>query len=70
MSRLDLTSLALTATQNIQTANEVRRDPAVIKAAQQFVEDSSHAIRSGGALIRETQSSWRRHSTDGRTPNR
>lgn len=69
MARLDLPSLTLTATQNIQTADQVRRDPAVIKAAQQFVEDSSHAIRSGGALIRETRSSWRRHSTDLRAPN-
>jgi hypothetical protein len=62
MSRLDLANLALTAAQNIQTADEVSRDPAVIKAARQFAEDSTRAARSGGALIRETQSSWHRHS--------
>jgi hypothetical protein len=62
MSRLNLAHLALTAAQNIQTADEVRRDPAVVKAAKQFAEDSAQAFRSGGALAREAQSSWRRHS--------
>ncbi len=70
MSRLDLASLARTATQNIQTADEVSRDPAVITAAKQFAEDGTRAVRSGGALIRETRSSWHRHSVDGREPNR
>lgn len=67
MSRLDLTHLGLTAAQNIQTADKVRRDPAVVKAAKQFAEDGAQAFRSGGALVREIQSSWRRHSplTDG-----
>ncbi|MFD5131276.1 MULTISPECIES: hypothetical protein [Streptomyces] len=62
MSRLNLTQLALTAAQNIQTADEVRRDPAVVKAAKQFAEDSAQAFRSGVALAREAQSSWRHHS--------
>ncbi len=62
MSRLDLATLALTATQNIQTADEVSRDPAVIKAARQFAEDSTRVTRSGRALILETRSSWNRHS--------
>ncbi|MGP3734487.1 hypothetical protein ACTWJ9_14875 [Streptomyces sp. GDS52] len=62
MSRLNLAHLTLTAAQNIQTADEVRRDPAVVKAAKQFAEDSAQAFRSGGALVREAQSSWRRHS--------
>ncbi|MGW5434126.1 hypothetical protein ACWET9_44465 [Streptomyces sp. NPDC004059] len=62
MSRLNLTQLTLIAAQNIQTADEVRRDPAVVKAAKQFAEDSAQAFRSGGALAREAQSSWRRHS--------
>ncbi|WP_371605120.1 hypothetical protein OG345_42490 [Streptomyces sp. NBC_01220] len=61
MSRLNLSHLALAAAQ-IQTADEVRRDPAVVKAAKRFAEDSAEAIRSGAALVRETQSSWRRHS--------
>ncbi|MFC1227632.1 MULTISPECIES: hypothetical protein [Streptomyces] len=62
MSRLNLAHLTLTAAQNIQTVDEVRRDPAVVKAAKQFAEDSAQAFRSGGALVREAQSSWRRHS--------
>lgn len=62
MPRLDLTQLALAAAQNIQTADDVRRDPAVVKAAKQFAEDGAQALRSGGALAREAQSSWRRHS--------
>ncbi|MER6347208.1 hypothetical protein ACWC10_34725 [Streptomyces sp. NPDC001595] len=62
MSRLDLAHLATTAAQNIQTADKVRRDPAVVKAAKQFAEDGAQALRAGGALVREVQSSWRRHS--------
>jgi hypothetical protein len=62
MPRLDLTQLTLVAAQNIQTADKVRRDPAVVKAAKQFAEDSVQTFRSGGALAREVQSSWRRHS--------
>ncbi|MBL1287058.1 hypothetical protein JKV81_09390 [Streptomyces sp. For3] len=62
MSRLNLAHLTLTATQNIQTADKVCRDPAVVKAAKQFAEDSAEAFHSGGALVREAQSSWRRHS--------
>lgn len=62
MSRLDVSSLMLTAAQNIQTAGDVRRDPAVIKAAKQFAKDGIQAGRSGGILIRETRSSWTRHS--------
>lgn len=62
MSRLNIAQLTLTATQNIQTANDVRRDPAVVKAAKQFKEDGVRALRSGGALARELKSSWDRHS--------
>ncbi|MGI5447269.1 hypothetical protein ACQEVM_16095 [Streptomyces sp. CA-243310] len=62
MPRLNLAQLTATAAQNIQTADEVRRDPAVVKAAKQFVEDSTQAVRSGVALTREARSSWRRHS--------
>lgn len=62
MPRLNLSNLVLTASQNIQTADAVRRDPAVIKAAKQFAKDGIQVSRSGGALIRETRSSWGRHS--------
>ncbi|KUL55091.1 MULTISPECIES: hypothetical protein [unclassified Streptomyces] len=62
MSRLNLAQLTLTAAQNIQTADKVRRDPVVVKAAKQFAEDGVQALRSGGVLAREARSSWRRHS--------
>jgi hypothetical protein len=62
MSRLDLAHLSLAAVQNIQTADKVRRDPDVVKAAKQFVEDGAQALRTGRALVHEVQSSWRRHS--------
>jgi hypothetical protein len=62
MPRLDLTNLAATATQHIQTADKVSRDPAVVKAAKQFAEDGSRAVRSGSSLVRETRSSWHRNS--------
>ncbi|MER6387022.1 hypothetical protein ABT236_00910 [Streptomyces sp. NPDC001523] len=62
MPHLNLAQLTLTAAQNIHTADEVRRDPAVVKAAKQFAEDSTQALRSGVELAREARSSWRRHS--------
>lgn len=65
MSHLNVSNLMLTAAQNIQTADDVRREPAVVKAAKQFAKDGIQAGRSGGVLIRETRSSWTRHS-DGR----
>ncbi|WP_327175683.1 hypothetical protein OG599_10380 [Streptomyces sp. NBC_01335] len=61
MPRIDLAQLTVTASQNIQTAGKVRRDPAVVKAAKQFLEDGTRAALSGGVLARELQSSWRRH---------
>ncbi|MET9605219.1 hypothetical protein ABZZ17_09140 [Streptomyces sp. NPDC006512] len=61
MPRVNLAQLAA-AVAVVQAADEVRRDPAVVKAAKQFREDSVRAFRSGGALAREAQSSWRRHS--------
>ncbi|MFF2777489.1 hypothetical protein ACFVU3_21570 [Streptomyces sp. NPDC058052] len=62
MARLNLSHLAQAAAQNIQTADEVRRDPAVVKAAKQFAEDGAKALRSGGVLAREVKSSWLRHT--------
>lgn len=62
MNRLDAASLALAAGQHIKTANQVRQDPAVVKAAQQFGTDVVQAARSGGELVQEARASWRRHS--------
>jgi hypothetical protein len=60
--KIDRTGLLMEVTRNIQIANEVRQDPPVIKAAEQFVDDVATATRSGGALVREVTESWRRHS--------
>ncbi|GAA2621668.1 hypothetical protein GCM10010425_15260 [Streptomyces spororaveus] len=60
MARLNFAQLAL-AFALIHAVDEVRRDPAVVKAARQFIEDSLQAIRSSAAVAREAQSSWRRH---------
>ncbi|MFZ3498011.1 hypothetical protein ACODT5_33125 [Streptomyces sp. 5.8] len=62
MARLNLAQLTVTAAQNIQTADAVRRDPAVVKAFKQFRGDSAQAVRSGAALASELGSSWLRHS--------
>ncbi|MGW2893175.1 hypothetical protein ACWDAO_00705 [Streptomyces sp. NPDC001212] len=62
MARIDLAHLALAASQNIVTADAVRRDPAVVKAAKQFAQDGAQALRSGGVLVSEARASWRRHS--------
>ncbi|WP_151775669.1 hypothetical protein [Streptomyces abyssomicinicus] len=62
MSRLNVAELAATAAVHIQTADAVRRDPAVVKAAKQFAEDGIQAIRSGKVFLREVQCSWRRNS--------
>ncbi|RPF29023.1 hypothetical protein [Georgenia muralis] len=62
MSKIDAQHLAAMASQNIRTADAVRRDPAVVKAARQFAEDGAQTIRSGTELALEVRSSWRRHS--------
>ncbi|WP_327260856.1 hypothetical protein OG444_04475 [Streptomyces sp. NBC_01232] len=67
MSRLNLAQLAL-AIALVQAVQAARRDPALVKAAQQFAEDCAQAYRSGGSLAREAQSSWRRHSPQAKGP--
>ncbi|WP_329186466.1 hypothetical protein [Streptomyces sp. NBC_01428] len=64
MSRFNLAQLAQLAliVAVIEAADGFRRDPAVAKAAKQFMEDGAQAFRSGGALAREVQSYWRRHN--------
>ncbi|MGW5122519.1 hypothetical protein ACWEQ7_00355 [Streptomyces sp. NPDC004069] len=62
MARIDLVDLVVAASQNIVTADAVRRDPAVVKAAKQFAKDGTQALRSGGVLVSEARASWRRHS--------
>ena len=62
MARINIARLTVLAAQNLDTAIAVRQDPAVVKAAKQFKDDSAQALRSGGALAKEARSSWRRHS--------
>lgn len=62
MSRLDPKRLALLAGQNIRTADQVRRDPAVVKAAVEFRDDAVQVARSGVVFTREVRGSWLRHS--------
>ncbi|NEB93126.1 hypothetical protein [Streptomyces bauhiniae] len=60
MPRLNPAHLAIAAA-HLETANAVRRDPAVIKAYKQFKQDGARAVRSGTALAHELKSSWLRH---------
>ncbi|MFD3328478.1 hypothetical protein [Streptomyces sp. NPDC058701] len=61
MPRLNAEHLAAAAAA-IHTADQVRRDPVVIKAFKQATKDGAQALNSGGEFIREVGSSWRRHS--------
>ncbi|MEU6816988.1 MULTISPECIES: hypothetical protein [unclassified Streptomyces] len=60
MPRLNPAHLAIAAA-HLDTANQVRRDPAVVKAFKQFTQDGARAVRSGTALAHEVKSSWLRH---------
>ena len=59
MNAVQLTQLAIG---NVQIANAVRQDPAVVKAAAQFKTDLARCARSGAELASEVGASWLRHS--------
>ena len=61
MARIDTARLALQVVHYIETADAVRRDPPVVKAADQFRRDVAQASRSGRVLAIEVKESWRRH---------
>lgn len=48
-------------------ADQVRRDPAVVKAFKQFTDDLATTAKSAGALANETQAAWRRVSDGSQT---
>lgn len=60
MTRLKTAELITTATYVADRANQVRQDPAVIKAAKEAWTDAKQAGRSMTALAQESQSAWRR----------
>jgi len=61
MARLDTALLVGQATFNLKRANEVRKDPAVAKAGEQFLDDVKRATESGFGLLAETSASWKRN---------
>jgi len=64
MARINTLTLSLQVTDAVFRAEQVRRDPAVVKSAGAFGADLRQAARSGGELIHEVRSAWIR--TDGR----
>ncbi|RYF60606.1 MAG: hypothetical protein EOO27_05200 [Comamonadaceae bacterium] len=60
MTKLNTGLLIIQATANLKRADEVRKEPAVVKAATQFRDDAKAAADSGAALMREAQAAWKR----------
>lgn len=60
MAHINTALLVAQATDFAGRANEVRQDPAVIKAAQEALVDIAQAGRSATALSRELRSAWQR----------
>lgn len=61
MRQIDVTGLAGMVTPTVVRANQVRRDPAVVKAAKQAVSDARQAKDSAGLFAKEIAESWIRH---------
>lgn len=62
MARLNTALLVMQVTEAVRHVDEVRRDPAVDKAADQAWTDIKQASRSISALATETKSAWARTS--------
>ncbi len=65
MARINTLTLSLQITDAVFRADQVRRDPAVIKSAQTFQTDLRQTARSGAAMLQEVRSAWIR--ADGRS---
>lgn len=65
MAHVNKYKLAAQATDVGLRINEVRQDPAVIKAARQAATDTAQAVRSIGTLAAEVRGSWRRTGSGG-----
>jgi hypothetical protein len=62
MARLNTALLVVQVTEAARHVDEVRRDPAVNKAADQAWTDIKQASRSISALAAETRAAWARTS--------
>ena len=61
MAKIDVVNLALQAGVVATRADKVRRDPAVVKAAEESWSDIRRAGRSTRILAEEALASWRRN---------
>ena len=66
MAHVNITVLTLQALDGVYRADQVRKDPAVIKATTKFCDDVRQAARSGSELAFETRAAWRRAGRDER----
>lgn len=60
MARINTALLIAQAAVNVERANFVRQDPAVVKAAKQALTDGAQAGHSVVVFLQETRSSWQR----------
>lgn len=63
MSRININEFSAQAGGLAFRANQVRTDPAVVKAAQDAWGDVKDASRSCSVLVKETKAAWHRSST-------
>lgn len=62
--------LVAQATGYAYRADDVRRDPAVVKAFAEFRHDGAQFLRSSGKLASEARLAWRRSDASARKPRR
>jgi len=62
MANINTAVLVAQATANLKRADSVRKEPAVVKAGQQFRNDARTASDSGVTLFREVSAAWKRAS--------
>ena len=65
MAHINTALLTLQVMGDINRANLVRQDPAVVKSAKQFGQDATQALRSGRTLLNEGMAAWRRYGSSG-----
>lgn len=66
MARINTVLLIAQVAINVDRANFVRHDPAVVKAAKQALADGAQAGHAVITLVHETRSSWRRSDKQSR----
>ncbi|MDO8147506.1 hypothetical protein Q6350_03590 [Isoptericola sp. b515] len=63
MGHIDITKtiqIVLTATEAADRANQVRKDPAVVVAAKEFMRDVHESTHSAARLVKASREAWRR----------